>query len=247
MTLSERSLTSPAFGDLRPAALEALSSRAREIEFRPGERIAALIRPPRRLLVILSGVAKLAVATIDGQERIVYVFRPGDVVGSRVLLDESPEGAYEIVAMTRVEALAIEIADFHAISRDHPDVLIAVTRAFSRRLEKLTDRLMAAMSEEVSVRLCRLLLDFVDDDHNGTEDFVHLSHPLTHETMAHIVGASRPHTSSVLAELEELGVVERRRRDLLVWPSRLAAVVRHEREFERHGDDGTHRLGQRVT
>ena len=43
--------------------------------------------------------------------------------------------------------------------------------------------------------------------------------------MAHIVGASRPHTSTVLSELEQQGIVKRQRRDLLVNPQRLAEMV----------------------
>jgi CRP-like cAMP-binding protein len=77
---------------------------------------------------------------------------------------------------------------------------------------------MAATSEDVVVRLCRLLLDFVDEASRESDDFVGLEHPLTHETMAAIIGASRPHTSSVLAELEVLNVVRRRGRKLLVNP-----------------------------
>ena len=39
---------------------------------------------------------------------------------------------------------------------------------------------MAAMSEEVAVRLCRLLADFVDDSLRDSDDLVPLSHTLTH-------------------------------------------------------------------
>jgi CRP-like cAMP-binding protein len=95
---------------------------------------------------------------------------------------------------------------------------------------------MAAMSEEVAVRLCRLLIDFVDDALRDSDDLVPLSHTLTHETMANIVGASRPHTSSVLAELEKRDVVRRRRRDLLVRPSGLLSVIRHEVDLAKASD-----------
>ena len=218
-------LTSPALGALGPAALDAIARRARTIEFRKNERVAGFIDPPKRLVFLLSGLAKLSAATVDGRERIVYVFRPGDIVGSRVLLGRSLESDYEVVAMTRLSGVALELTDFQAITEEHPEVLIAVTQALTRRLDRLTTRLMGVMSEEVSMRLCRLLLDFADDDDDGSDRFVRLAHPLTHETMAHIVGASRPHTSTVLSELEQQGIVKRQRRDLLVNPQRLAEMV----------------------
>jgi CRP-like cAMP-binding protein len=238
MVLPDLLQACPAFQDLQPDTIRAMARAARTAEFRRDERIAPLINPPKRLVLILSGLAKLAAPTLKGQERIVYVFRPGELVGSRVFLEESPEAAYEIVAMTKVEGLILEVSDLVAIGRDHPELLVAVTSSFSRRLHYLTERLMAAMSEEVAVRLCRLLADFVDDSLRDCDDLVPLSHTLTHETMANIVGASRPHTSSVLAELERRDVVRRRRRDLLVRPSGLLSVIRHELKNLGDGSDG---------
>ena len=214
-----------ALRDLGPATLDAIAERAKTIEFRRGERVAGLWNPPRRLVFLTSGLAKLSAATVDGRERIVYVFRPGDIVGSRVLLGPSLEADYEVVAMTRLSGFVLDLADFQAVAEAHPDALIAVTRALTRRLERLTARLLGAMSEEVSMRLCRLLLDFVDVGESGSDQFVRLVHPLTHETMAHIVGASRPHTSTVLSGLEKGGIVKRQRRDLLVNPHRLAKAI----------------------
>lgn len=216
---------SPALRDLGPGALDAIALRARTIEFRRGERVAGLVNPPRRLVFLLAGLAKLSAATVDGRERIVYVFRPGDIVGSRVLLDKSLESDYEVIAMTRLSGVVLDLADFQAIADEHPEVLIAVTQNLTRRLDRLTARLMGVMSEEVSMRLCRLLLDFVEGGQGGPDGFVRLVHPLTHETMAHIVGASRPHTSTVLSDLEKEGLVKRQRRDLLVHPRRLAETI----------------------
>jgi DNA-binding transcriptional regulator GbsR (MarR family) len=45
--------------------------------------------------------------------------------------------------------------------------------------------------------------------------------------MAQIIGASRPHTSTVLRDLEEMGLVRRRsERGLLVRPEGMSRMVR---------------------
>lgn len=239
MVESEILLACPAFRTLPTSALQALARVGRPTRFRRGERISPLINPPRRLILLLDGMAKLVAPTMNGHERIVYVFRRGDLTGSRVFLDQSSESAYEIAAMTRVDGVVFDLADFLAVGREHPEVLLVVTATFSRRLTHLADRLLAAMSEEVSVRLCRLLLDFLEESDRGSEQFVPLAQPLTHETMANIVGASRPHTSTVLSDLEDRGVVRRQRRTILVRPSGLEAVVRHEIRLDDDLQDGT--------
>jgi CRP/FNR family transcriptional regulator len=217
----------PALADLPAPAREELARVAREVEFRTGERIVPLIKPPQRILFILDGLVKLVGVSLGGVERIIYVFRPGDITGSRVLLEESPEAAYEIVAMRPVRAIAVGKQDFLRVADEHPELLMVVTREFSRRLAGLTSRMLAAMSEDVPVRLGQLLIDFAPPGVSDLEEFVPLTYPLTHEAMAQIIGASRPHTSTVLRDLEELGLVRRRSdRGLLIRPAHLAQMVR---------------------
>jgi len=218
----------PALAGLSAATRADLAAVARKVEYVPDERLVPLIRPPQQLLFILGGLAKLVGVSVKGVERIVYVFRPGDIVGSRILLEESAEAAYEIVAMRPVKALAITRHDFLRVVEDHPDLLMAVTREFSRRLTALTGRMLAAMSEDVPVRLGQLLVDFAAEK---GDELVPLSYPLTHEAMAQIIGASRPHTSTVLRDLEEMGLVRRRsERGLLVHPGGLKRMVRDSGE-----------------
>jgi CRP-like cAMP-binding protein len=217
----------PVLAELSTATREDLARVAREVEFRAGERIVPLIKPPQRVLFILDGLVKLVGVSMNGVERIIYVFRPGDITGSRVLLDESPEAAYEIVAMRPVRAIAVNKQDFLRVAEEHADLLMVVTREFSRRLTGLTSRMLAAMSEDVPVRLSQLLIDFAPPGAAELDELVPLSYPLTHEAMAQIIGASRPHTSTVLRDLEEKGLVRRRSdRGLLVRPARLARMVR---------------------
>jgi CRP-like cAMP-binding protein len=203
----------------------ALSEVAREVQFRKDERLIPLGQPPQRLLILTSGLAKLVGVSANGHERILYVYRPGDLIGPTVLL-ENFRHDYEVAAMSPVRALAVSRRDLLMVSRRHPSIIVAVAQEVSRLLVAMTERVMAATSAEVPVRLSQLLLEFAHPNGSGAGELVPLSHPLTHEVMAQIVGASRPHTSTVLRDLEELGAVQRKSRSgLLVCPSRLAAIV----------------------
>jgi CRP-like cAMP-binding protein len=206
-------------------AARALAERAREVEFRPGERLIPLGQPPERLLILTEGLAKLVGVSISGHERILSVYRPHDMVGPAVLMDNA-DHEHEVAAMTRVRALSISRRDLLIISRAHPSLIMALAREVSRQLVRMTERVMTATSADVPIRLSHLLLEFADGGEADLESFVPLVHPLTHESMAQIVGASRPHTSSVLRDLEDHGAVRRRSsRGLLVRPSRLKDIV----------------------
>ncbi len=214
------------FADVPRAARDALLAVSTEVAFQPGERLVPLFRARPRILFLLSGLAKLAAVSPNGIERIVYVYRRGDVVGSRFLV-EAPGDGQEVVAMTPVETLKVERPDFIRVGEAHPEVLLAVTREFTARLERVTGRFLGALTSEVPVRLARLLLDFVQDSDGDSGGFVPIVHPVTHETMAQIVGASRPHVSSVLGHLESAGAVRRLHpRGIEVCPQRLRQIDR---------------------
>lgn len=217
-----------ALRELPALARAALAEGLREATFKRDERLVALLQTPTRIMFMLEGLAKMAGVSSNGVERIVYVYRPGDVMGSRVLLEDGQdEGAYEVVAMTDpVRTLAIPKADFLRISERHPEILVAVTQAFARRLEQQTGRMLAAMSSEVPVRLSQLLLDFSSKGGAAEDGMVPLAYPLTHEAMAQIIGASRPHTSTVLRDLEQHGAVRRKSpRGLVVAPVVLRSIA----------------------
>lgn len=219
----------PSLAEVSGEARIALAERMREVEFAEGERLVPLLDPPERLLFLVEGLAKMAGVSANGIERIVYVFRPGEVTGSRILLDESEEAAFAIVAMEPVRAMSISKRDFLAVSEIHSDVLVAITREFTRRLDEMTNRILAAMSTEVPVRLSQLLLDFTDGEARPDDELIPLSSPLTHESMAQIIGASRPHTSTVLRDLEREDAVRRKSdRGLLVRRSKLREIVSRE-------------------
>jgi CRP/FNR family transcriptional regulator len=220
----------PGLRVLPVAAKADLAEVAREVRYPKGRPIYPLLRAPQEIVMLLEGLAKMSGIAVNGVERIIYVYRPGEIIGSRVLLETSPEASYEVTAMRPVKGLAVSRADFLAVGRRHPDILMAVTAEFSRRLDYMTRRVLAAMSVEVPIRLSQLLFDFASQGGSEEQDgFVPLAYSLTHETMAQIIGASRPHTSTVLRDLEGMGLVKRRsRRGLVVHPERLSEILQSE-------------------
>ncbi len=215
-----------ALASLPAEAKAALAEVGREARYAKGRSIYPLLKAPQELVLLVEGLAKMTGIAVNGVERIIYVYRPGEILGSRILLEESPEASYEVTAMVPVRAIVVSKQDFLSCGRRPPELLVQVTSEFSRRLDEMARRVLSAMSSEVPVRLSQLLLDFCCAPGADGSGFLPLAHPLTHETMAQIIGASRPHTSTVLRDLEERGAVRRRsRHGLLIHPGRLREIV----------------------
>jgi CRP-like cAMP-binding protein len=209
-----------------PARLR-LAEAGREVRYADRERIVSIAKPLRDILILLEGWAKLVGVTEEGVERILYLYRPCEIIGSRILLQKSAESPFEVVAMDDVLTLAIPKKDFVEISEDHPELIESVTRVLLNRVDRLMAGMLAAMSVDASLRLSKLLLDFADQAVTTPYEFVPLDYSPTHETLAQIIGASRPHTTTLLRQLENEGAVRRLRpRGLMVCPAKLEERLR---------------------
>ncbi|MGH7563394.1 MAG: Crp/Fnr family transcriptional regulator [Gemmatimonadota bacterium] len=223
------------FASIPPSLLKNLPERARdrltgtgrEISFDAGERLISLMDISCRLLILEEGFAKLTGVTADGKECILYIYRPGEIVGLHMLMKEKQPSTFQIVAMGHVRSLAISNRDFLAVAREHAEVFQLMTRVLRYQLDRLSSSMLEMTSNDAIQRLARLLLDLVPDDTRGGTT-VTLSRTPTHETMAQIIGASRPHTTMLLGELERRGAIQRLKpRSLLVRPAELQRVL-HE-------------------
>lgn len=226
MVAPDRLATFPLFHALPKRAIEALAQVACPLSFRSGQRMVSLNDPARRISLVFDGVAGLTGVTVDGAERITYLYRRGDVIGSRFLA-EAHEATCEVVALTGVEGVGVEIEDVERIGDAHPELLLAVTRSFADRMYRLCDRLLLATTLEVPVRLSAALLDLHDARGGDGDGWHSLVARFPHRILAEIVGASRPHVSAVLGDLEEAGGIRRNgRHELRVRPARLERIVR---------------------
>lgn len=215
----------PIFQDVEPAAFERLQSAGRTARFGRGETILQVFDPSPRLLFMLDGFANLCGEASNGRRRVIYVYRTGDIIGSRFLLEDSGESRYPVYALSDVRAFVVTRDRLLAIGRDHPRFLLAVTESLTRRLARLQERALSAMSLEVGVRLAQVLLDFADGQGAAPDEYVPLTARITHETLAQIVGSSRPHTSTLISDCERLGLLRRVGHEIHVRKDRLRDVV----------------------
>ncbi len=213
----------PALAGATREALTALSRHAYAVSFRPEQRVISRYNPARRLIFMGKGLAALEGVSVGGKQRIACLYRPGDVIGSRFLIDTSDSG-HEVVALTDVEGIAIKVGDLERIGLVYPQILFGLTRSFVRRLDSLMNRLLCCTTDEVPVRLGGVLLDLSNEGHGAWRP---LDHRLPHRVLAEIVGASRPHVSAILGELEESGAVRRggRANSLQVCPDQLREMI----------------------
>jgi CRP-like cAMP-binding protein len=179
------------------------------------------------VILIRSGQVKVFHTTEDGREPVLGVRGAGDLVGELAALDADIGGrGATVVAMGAVEAQQISAAQFIEFLNTHPAATMALLRMVVGRLRSADRRRVEYGGFETTSRLAHLLAELAhDSDPDDGADGVEI-HASQHE-LAAMIGASRESVARALARLRDEGLVESRRRGVLLLD--VDALGRHGR------------------
>ena len=181
-----------------------------------------------RVFLIESGWVTLRSAGPDGEEMILALRGPGEVVGEMSAFDGAPRTAtalavdqvVAVVAPARSVAAALE-KDV-AAANDFARILVARLRESDRQRVEFTVL-------DTLARVARRLIDLADRFGQPTAEGVKVELPLSQEELASWCGASREATVKALRTHREVGGITTGRR----------MVTLHDREaLERHARMG---------
>ena len=179
-----------ALDDESAAALQAQMSRSRmergDVLFREGDR-------GDTLYVIAEGKIKLGRTSPDGRENLVAILGPGEMFGELSLFDPGPR------TMT-----ATAIAETQLLGLGN-DSLTGLLSALAQRLRRTNAHLADLVFTDVPGREAKALLELSERFGRPVEGGVMVSHDLTQEELAQLVGASRETVNKALADFATRG------------------------------------------
>ena len=199
--------TVPLFGGLGHDELQQFADVTREKSYPKGSVILFEDDPGDSLFVVRSGRVKVVLVGEDGREVILGVLGVGEHFGELSLIDDRPRSAH-VIAMEDATLLVLRREDFRRRVEATPAIAWALLNQLSRRLRRADDQIGGLVLLDVSGRIAQLLLQYADEA--GAET---IEKPLTHQTIAQMIGASRETVSRAMKEFQEQGLitVERRR------------------------------------
>ena len=167
-------------------------------EFRKGEVLYYAQDEAVSLYQIDEGLLKLSLELPTGRERITQLVGPGDYIGALAGAPFYGE---------RAEALSAKVG-VREIAKEHADALLpALLGATGEQLQRVRDSLEDT-DLPVAARLARTLLRLGQRfGHTSEAGRVHLTLPLTHDTLAALVGAARETTTALIGEMRAEGVL----------------------------------------
>ena len=200
----------PMFSGLQRDELLKFAELTRERTYPKGSVILFQGDPGDSLYVLRQGRAKVVLIGEDGREVILGVLEPGAHFGELALIDDQPRSAH-VIAMEDSQLLILRREDFRRRVEANPSVAWALLTELSRRLRRADQKIGGLVLLDVPGRISRLLLDLSSESSNGA-----IEKPLTHQTIAQMIGASRETVSRAMKEFQEEGLIRVERRRIAV-------------------------------
>jgi CRP-like cAMP-binding protein len=194
----------PLFAAADEGRLRALAARSFARRLRDGQILFTEGEPSDHLFVVRSGRIRILARSPRGDELVLSVLAPGDVLGELSVIDQGPRSA-TAEALGDVELLAVAAADVRALLEAEPALLLAVAGELAATVRRLTGNAADLVFLDLPRRLAKLL---VGEATAGPDGVLRVDLGMSQSGLAARLGVTRQTLNRALAGLTRRGWVE---------------------------------------
>lgn len=211
---------------VEPAAVAALASQLQPVDFPRGHTIFVEGEPGDRLFIIVSGKVKIVRSAPDGRENLLTILGPSDMFGELAIFDPGPRTS-SVTTVTQVRAVSMDREALRTWISGRPEIAEQLLRVLARRLRRTNNNLADLIFTDVPGRVAKALLQLAQRFGTQEAGSLRVTHDLTQEEIAQLVGASRETVNKALADFAHRGWLRLEGKSVLISDSeRLARRAR---------------------
>lgn len=158
------------------------------------------------LFFILSGYLKAVSQSTDGNEVLLSVMGPGEVMGELSVLDGNPRSA-SVVALDACELGVIERAPLLSLVRQSPALALGLISVLTQRLRNLSKRCENISSLDIPARLAEVLTNLAERHGQRQGKELRIPVRLSQQDLGNMVGATRESVNKQLRLWAQEGVL----------------------------------------
>lgn len=208
-------MQAPLFAALDAEGAAALRATLRETVVAKGDVLFHEAEPGDRMYVILEGKVKLGQTSNDGRESLMAVLGPGEMFGELSLFDPGMRTS-TATALTDAVVLGMGNEQLRPWLAGRPEVAAALLQALARRLRRTNEAMADLVFSDVPGRVAKALMDLGEKFGTVTPDGLMVTHDMTQEELAQLVGASRETVNKALADFTQRGWIRLESRQVLI-------------------------------
>jgi CRP-like cAMP-binding protein len=203
------------FHGVEPEAVSALTDQLHHVNFPSGHRVFAEGEPGDRLYIIVSGKVKIGCSSPDGREGLLTILGPSDMFGELSVFDPGPRTS-SATTMTDVRVVSMDREAVHAWIADRPGIAEQLLRVLARRLRRTNHNLADLVFTAVPGRVAKQLLQLAQRFGRQEGDVLRVTHDLTQEEIAQLVGTTRETVNKALADFAHRDWIRLEGKSLLI-------------------------------
>jgi CRP-like cAMP-binding protein len=174
-------------------------------DYRKDDVVFSQADPADAVFYLQKGKVKITVMSTQGKEAVVAVLGPGEFFGEGCLIGQ-PLRLATARAMSESQVMRVGKAEMIRVLHDEPafaELFMAHLLARSSRVEEdLVDQLFNSSEK----RLARTLLLLANFGKQGGPQAI--TTPISQETLAEIIGTTRPRVSHFMNKFRKLGLID---------------------------------------
>ncbi|MDX8141301.1 Crp/Fnr family transcriptional regulator [Lentzea sp. BCCO 10_0061] len=183
----------------------ALRDSATSVGFSAGSVICHQGDQSRNVLVVSTGRVRVSRFTVTGEETVLAVRGPGEIIGELSAVDGRRRSA-TLTAVDSVSGMVVSARALERLCQVRPGITWAMLRVVASRQRAMTGQQDLRTGPSM-YRVGAMLLDLA---HRGEDDLI-ATVPLSQRELAGIVGISRETLARTLKVLRDAGIILTRR------------------------------------
>jgi CRP/FNR family cyclic AMP-dependent transcriptional regulator len=224
--MDEVLMRSGLFQGVESESAEALAAHLEYLDIPKGHTIFNEGELGDSLYIVMSGKIKLGRRAADGRENMLAVMGPSDLVGELSLFDPGPRTA-SAIAVTDAKVARMRQNTLRPWINNRPEIAEQLLRVLARRLRRTNDALADMIFTDVPGRVAKNLLQLAKRFGSREGTGLRLTHDLTQEEIAQLVGASRETVNKALADFASRGWLRLEGKSVVILdPERLSRRAR---------------------
>lgn len=202
--------SSPAPGSfaaqLDPPAWEALGRYGRRRTYPARAALFHQGDPSRHVLILLTGWVKVTAVSRGGNEALLALRGPGDILGELAAVDGGPRSA-TVTTLMPCRVQAVDGERFVEAVTQLPDLALALIRHLANSLRESDGKRLEYVSSTSSGRLAGLLLDLAARHGRHTAEGLVIELRLTQRELAAAAATSREAVARAVRTLRQRDVI----------------------------------------
>ena len=206
------------FHGVEPSALRALTGELHPMIVKHGHTFFAEGEQGDRMYIIVAGKVKIGRRAHDGRESLYTVRGPSESFGELSVFDPGPRTS-TATALSDVVVAPVEGLTLRAWIADRPQISERLLRVLARRLRRTDDLLSDLIFTDVPGRLAKQLLSLAQRFGVQEDGALRVTHGLTQEELAQLIGATRETVNKALADFSQRGWIRLEGKSVVITES----------------------------